>query len=214
MLPHILTRAFAAIQLFAVLTCSVPSRAQEKWSTYYHWGECDKAIKGILANYDKTDMEMNYALGECAMRTGDWLTAKMGYLRVVVLRRPIRCDTISARTIEGFQNRMSCAEYNNPYWTSHDGLGVVYYKLGDTVTALRHFNEALKWCEHDPSSTTRAILYYNLACIYSATRNLDKAFKYFKMAVYANSKYRQKAANDPDLTNLKKLDSFNLMLRQ
>ena len=87
-------------------------------------------------------------------------------------------------------------------------LGDLYTKRGDYEKGLAVDLKLIQLCPTDP------IVLYNLACSYSLTNDVQKAFETIKRAIecgYDNFKY---LLTDPDLKNVNEDDRFQTYLSQ
>ncbi|MCM8818423.1 MAG: hypothetical protein NC915_02965 [Candidatus Omnitrophica bacterium] len=58
-----------------------------------------------------------------------------------------------------------------------------------------------------------AISYYNLACDYLLIGDIEKSFKYLKIAIILGFKNKKYILKDPDLENLRKSEKFKILLK-
>lgn len=73
-----------------------------------------------------------------------------------------------------------------------------YAERGDLANGLRVEEQLVQLCPNDP------IAYYNLACVYSLTRQLRRAADALNRAIDQGYQDFRRLAKDPDLANLRK----------
>jgi Flp pilus assembly protein TadD len=81
-------------------------------------------------------------------------------------------------------------------------LGICNQRLKRYEQALEQFSKALE------IDRNHAPTYYNLACFYAVTGELDKAIKFLKMTIALDPRAKQAARQEPDFTSLRGLPEF------
>ncbi len=87
-----------------------------------------------------------------------------------------------------------------------NNLGVVHMSQKNYKWAIRRFNKALT------VKSDYADAHYNLACLYSQTKEVARSFHHLKTAVKINPEVRQWAINDKDLKELSQYSEFKKLM--
>ncbi len=78
---------------------------------------------------------------------------------------------------------------------------------GICLVRLEKFEEALIFCNKALESTTdKASLWYNRACIYALLNQHEQALSDLKKAISLEEKCREDAQTDPDFESMRKAD--------
>lgn len=107
-------------------------------------------------------------------------------------RRELRDLDLEIKFLEGIARRDPC------YVDLLKILGDSYTKRGRHEEGLRIDERLARLCPED------AIVYYNLACSYSLTSQLDVAIEALETAINLGYRNLDHMAKDPDLKNLRK----------
>jgi len=67
----------------------------------------------------------------------------------------------------------------------YNSLGVLYRKRGDSATALKHYEKALKIHPHESH------IYYNIGRVHIDMNHADKAQSYFRHALKLNPDFKE-----------------------
>jgi tetratricopeptide (TPR) repeat protein len=164
--------------------------------------EYDKGINYFNNNINtfKNDKYANYLLGELGLESEDWETAKKGYESAILLCNPNQNMNIHERI--NFND-------NEIYWASNDGLGVIYYKLGDYKKSLIALEEANKWLSFASVKFNDEVKHlFNLACAYSLNNYFDKSVFTLKKTLELNPNYIYKIKNEQDFKSMKDYKPF------
>ena len=89
-----------------------------------------------------------------------------------------------------------------------NNLGVIYMSIKNYRRAALRFNDALA------VKPDYADVHYNLACLYSQTRDFARSFHYLQTAIGLNPEVRQWAKNDRDLQKMNELPDFHKLIEE
>jgi tetratricopeptide (TPR) repeat protein len=152
----------------------------------------------------KNDRYANYLLGEMGLKSERWETARKGYETAIRLCSP---------TPNMNFHEQLYSDDNFIYWASYDGLGVVYYNLGDKQKSLSALEEADKWLQYViVSSADRVSHFFNLACAYSINNKFEKAVVALKEVLILNPMYISKIRKEHDFNSMKDYQPFKDLL--
>jgi tetratricopeptide (TPR) repeat protein len=89
-----------------------------------------------------------------------------------------------------------------------NNLGVIYMSKKNYKRAAARFNAALA------IKPDYADVHYNLACLYSRTKDVARSIHYLQTAIRLNPDVRQWAKNDSDLQELSRFPDFHNLLEE
>lgn len=200
------------IQLFCVMLMMYLSLLESYAQTtaevieYYESGDFTGGVDYIREHYKvfENDAYANYLLGEMGVKSKKWNEAMSGYQRALQLIHPDRKMDFHEKI---YHND------NEIYWYANDGLGMVYYMLGDVKKSLEALQEANRWLDVVKlNPLDEAMHYYNLACAYSLNKKFDNAVAALHKAIQINPDYQHKAGSERDFASMENFKPFIKLL--
>lgn len=93
-------------------------------------------------------------------------------------------------------------------YTENYKLGLKYHKSGDYDNAISYFQKCLD------TNIDCQLVFYNLACVYSITNDIEKSLQYFRWSFERGYYSWNFIVVDPDLVNIKENPEFVEIIRK
>jgi tetratricopeptide (TPR) repeat protein len=157
-------------------------------------------------NYDSAIVYYERATALNPTKADYWTKTGDAYFDATSTTKHLSSPAFYQKAIENYKEAI---RLDSTQFLAMNRLGVSYIYLGNYKDGIAIFEMALQ-----KDAVYKNTYEYNLACIYSLQKNIDKALSYFERSIKSGYRDLEHMSEDTDLDNIRSLAAFQAIIEK